>query len=92
MNKEKVWLVTGASSGLGKAFVGRALEAGYRVCGTARNLETLRGFVERFGEAFMPLQLEMTDFAAIGPKVASVAERFGRLDVVVNNAGYGLEG
>jgi NADP-dependent 3-hydroxy acid dehydrogenase YdfG len=92
MNKEKVWLVTGASSGLGKAFVERTLEAGYRVCGTARNTEALRPFVERFPDAFFPLELEITDFDAIKPKVDSAAQRFGRLDVLVNNAGYGLEG
>ncbi len=92
MNKEKVWLVTGASSGLGKAFVERALEAGYRVCGTARKPADLQTFVERFPNTFFPLELEVTDFDSIKPKVDSVAERFGRLDVVVNNAGYGLEG
>jgi NAD(P)-dependent dehydrogenase (short-subunit alcohol dehydrogenase family) len=90
--KEKVWLITGVSSGLGRAFVERTLAAGYRVCGTARKPDALRPFVEQYPDDFFPLELEVTDFASIKPKVDSVVEHFGRLDVVVNNAGYGLEG
>lgn len=89
-NTGKVWLITGASRGLGHAFAAAALERGDRVAATARQLDTLAPFVERYGEAFLALQLDVTDRAAATHTVQAAHAHFGRLDVVVNNAGYTL--
>jgi NAD(P)-dependent dehydrogenase (short-subunit alcohol dehydrogenase family) len=86
---EKVWFITGASRGFGREWTIAALERGDRVAATARDTATLDDLVERFGERILPLQLDVTDRAADFAAVARAHERFGRLDVVVNNAGYG---
>ena len=85
----RVWFVTGSSRGLGRAFVEVALEAGDRVAATARNTERLQDLVEKFGDAVLPLRLDVTDYDAAARVVAQAVARFGRIDVVVNNAGYG---
>ncbi|MFC7303453.1 SDR family NAD(P)-dependent oxidoreductase [Streptomyces monticola] len=88
----KVWFITGASRGFGRIWAGAALERGDRVAATARDLAALDGLVARYGDAVLPLRLDIADRAAAGAAVAAAHERFGRLDVVVNNAGYGLFG
>ncbi|HUZ19346.1 MAG TPA: SDR family NAD(P)-dependent oxidoreductase [Acidimicrobiales bacterium] len=88
----RTWLVTGASRGLGRAFVEAALGAGDAVAATARDARTLAGLVGRFPDRALALDLDVTDHDAAREVAARVAERFGRLDVVVNNAGYGLHG
>jgi NAD(P)-dependent dehydrogenase (short-subunit alcohol dehydrogenase family) len=89
----KVWFITGTSRGLGRAFAQSALERGDRVAATARNLDTLDDLVAKYGDdAVLPLALDVTDKAAASAAVAAAHEKFGRLDVVVNNAGYGLFG
>ncbi|WP_433502965.1 SDR family NAD(P)-dependent oxidoreductase [Pseudonocardia halophobica] len=85
----KVWFVTGSSRGLGRAIVEGALEAGDQVVATARRPEALQDLGERYGDALYLLALDVTDAAAVEETVAKAVERFGRLDVVVNNAGYG---
>ncbi|MBM7790106.1 SDR family NAD(P)-dependent oxidoreductase [Tenggerimyces flavus] len=85
----KVWFVTGSSRGLGRALVKVALEAGDRVAATARNPERLRDLLDKYGDAVLALRLDVTDYAAAAHVVAQAAETFGRIDVVVNNAGYG---
>lgn len=84
----KVWLVTGSSPGLGRAIVEVALAAGDRVAATARNPERLQDLVEKFGDAILPLRLDVTDDDAAEQVVASAVARFGRIDVAVNSAGY----
>lgn len=84
----KVWFVTGSSRGLGRAVVEVALEAGDRVAATARTPERLRDLHDKYGDAVLLLRLDVTDYAAAGRAVMQVAETFGRIDVVVNNAGY----
>ncbi|MCO1660220.1 SDR family oxidoreductase [Pseudonocardia humida] len=86
---EKVWFITGASRGFGREWTVAALERGDRVAATARDTATLDDLVERYGERILPLRLDVTDRAADFAAVAAAHERFGRLDVVVNNAGYG---
>jgi NAD(P)-dependent dehydrogenase (short-subunit alcohol dehydrogenase family) len=84
----KVWFVTGSSRGFGRALVRAALEVGDRVAATARRPEQLADLVEEFGERVYPLALDVTDPAAAAAALAAARERFGRLDVIVNNAGY----
>lgn len=88
----KNWLITGANRGLGRAFALAALERGDRVVATARDTAGLDDLVQRFGDLIVPLTLDVTDRAACFAVVAAGAAALGRLDVVVNNAGYGLFG
>ena len=84
----KVWFVTGSSRGLGRALVELALEAGERVAATARNPERLQDLHDKYGDAVLLLRLDVTDYDAAARVVAQAEETFGRIDVVVNNAGY----
>jgi NAD(P)-dependent dehydrogenase (short-subunit alcohol dehydrogenase family) len=86
----KVWFVTGSSRGLGRNFVEAALSRGDRVAATART--SLVELVDTYGDAVLPLELDVTDKAAVFEAVEQANEHFGRLDVIVNNAGYGLSG
>src|SRR5690349_25166709 len=88
----KVWFITGTSKGLGRVWAEAALERGDRVAATARDTSTLDPLVERHGDNVLPIQLDVTDKRAVDVAVAAAHDRFGRLDVVVNNAGYGLFG
>jgi NAD(P)-dependent dehydrogenase (short-subunit alcohol dehydrogenase family) len=85
----KVWFITGTSRGFGRVWAEAALARGDRVAATARSVSSLDALVESYGDAVLPLALDVTDKAAIDAAVAQAHERFGRLDVVVNNAGYG---
>ncbi len=86
---DKVWLITGCSSGMGREFAFAALEAGYRVVTTARDPKTLREFVEAHPERARALALDVTDKRQIEAVVAATIAEFGRIDVLVNNAAYG---
>lgn len=85
----KVWFITGASKGFGREWAEAALERGDRVAATARQLDTLDALVDKYAGAVLPIRLDVTDRPADFEAVARAAEYFGRLDVVVNNAGYG---
>jgi NAD(P)-dependent dehydrogenase (short-subunit alcohol dehydrogenase family) len=85
---KQVWFITGSSRGLGRALVGAALDAGDRVVATARQPGQLDEFAERYGDRVLPLALDVTDAGAVRDAVAAGGGHFGRLDVVVNNAGY----
>jgi NAD(P)-dependent dehydrogenase (short-subunit alcohol dehydrogenase family) len=89
---ERVWLITGAGRGLGRAFAEAALRAGDRVVATARTPGDLDDVVEHHGHAIRVLQLDVRDRHAVMSAVASAFDCFGYVDVVVNNAGYGLVG
>jgi NAD(P)-dependent dehydrogenase (short-subunit alcohol dehydrogenase family) len=84
----KVFLVTGSSRGLGRQLADAALAAGHRVVATARRPESLADLAGRYGSQILPVALDVTDPAAAQAAVAAGVEAFGRLDVVVNNAGY----
>src|SRR5215216_4316355 len=88
----KVWFITGTSKGFGRIWAEAALQRGDRVVATARNAGTLAPLAERYGDLVLPLALDVTDKAAIDAAVERAHEHFGRLDVIVNNAGYGLFG
>ena len=88
----KVWFVTGASRGFGRVWVEAALKRGDQVAATARDASTLDDLVEAYGENVLALELDVQDKGAVDRQVAAAHERFGRVDVAVNNAGYGLFG
>ncbi|WP_069814238.1 oxidoreductase [Streptomyces sp. TP-A0874] len=88
----RVWLVTGASRGLGRAISEVALEAGETVVATARRPEALSELSARHGDRVVPLALDVTDRAAVFEAVDRAVEAVGRIDVLLNNAGYGLSG
>jgi NAD(P)-dependent dehydrogenase (short-subunit alcohol dehydrogenase family) len=88
----KVWFITGTSKGFGRVWAEAALERGDRVAATARDTSTLEPLVERYGDNVLPIQLDVNDKRAVDAAVAAAHDRFGALDVVVNNAGYGLFG
>lgn len=89
---DRTWFITGASRGLGRSFAQAALDAGDRVAATARDTSDLQALVDAHGDAVLPLELEVTDRDACFARVQEARERFGSLDVVVNNAGYGVSG
>lgn len=91
MNTKKVWLVTGASKGLGLALVKRLLNEGYKTAATSRDVENLK---KQIGEhpGFLPLAVQLVDEQSVQCAVAKTIEAFGTIDVVVNNAGYGQGG
>ncbi|WP_114241047.1 oxidoreductase [Dyella sp. C9] len=85
----QVWLITGSSRGFGKALAEAVLEAGHRLIATARQPAQLAPLVERYGDQVRAVALDVTDAAAARAAVQAAVDAFGRLDVVVNNAGYG---
>jgi NAD(P)-dependent dehydrogenase (short-subunit alcohol dehydrogenase family) len=89
---QKTWIITGGSSGLGRALVEAALEAGENVVATARRLERFDKLRERFPERLLPLAHDVRDTEAASEVVHGAIHRFGRVDVLVNNAGVGQVG
>lgn len=88
----KTWFVTGASSGFGRAFCEHALEQGYNVVATARRIVALEALVSRASQRVLSLAVDVTHPLEVAAAVRSALARFGRIDVVVNNAGYGVVG
>jgi NAD(P)-dependent dehydrogenase (short-subunit alcohol dehydrogenase family) len=88
----KVWFITGTSKGFGRVWAEAALARGDRVAATARDVTTLRPLVDQYGDLVAAIALDVTDKAAVTAAVAETIRRFGRIDVAVNNAGYGLFG
>lgn len=89
---QKTWFITGASRGFGREWALAALERGDSVAATARDTSTLAELVDRYGDRFLPLQLDVNDREADFAAVTEAYDYFGRLDVVINNAGYGQFG
>jgi len=88
----KTWFITGSSRGFGREWTIAALQRGDRVAATARNTDTLKDLVDIHGDAILTIPLDVTDRDAAFAAVARAHEHFGRLDVIVNNAGYGQVG
>src|SRR6476620_6432590 len=84
----KVWLITGSASGIGRSAARSVLERGDRLVATARDLNRLSELPERFPEKVILLQLDVTDEAAAQQAVDVAVRTFGRLDVLLNNAGF----
>ena len=89
---QRVWFITGASKGFGRIWAEAALARGDRVAATARDPGVLHDLAEKYGKAVLPLALDVRDHGAVLDTVRTAHERFGRIDIVVNNAGYGLFG
>jgi NAD(P)-dependent dehydrogenase (short-subunit alcohol dehydrogenase family) len=85
---ELTWLITGSSRGFGRALAAAALEAGDRVVATARNPGAVADLVDRYPDRALAVGMDVTDKAGVQSAFGAALERFGRLDVVVNNAGY----
>lgn len=88
MNTQKIWLVTGASKGLGLSLVQKLLSEGYKVAATSRKLNDLNAETPDF----LPLQVNLLNEQSIADAVAATINKFGKVDVLVNNAGYGQIG
>src|ERR1700744_1966154 len=89
---KKTIFITGASRGFGKLWAEAFLRRGANVVATVRNLDTIQDLVRQYGDALLPLRLDVTDRTAVFAAVATAKARFGTLDVLINNAGYGLFG
>jgi NAD(P)-dependent dehydrogenase (short-subunit alcohol dehydrogenase family) len=92
MADSKVWFITGCSKGFGRIWAEAALERGDKVAATARDAATLEPLTEKYGDDVLTLALDVQDMEADYAAVEAAHEKFGRLDIVVNNAGYGLFG
>jgi len=92
MNTKKVWFVTGASKGLGLTLVKKLLADGYRVAATSRDASVLSAEVGNNTSDFLPLGVDLVDEKSVTAAIDKAIQQFGRVDVVVNNAGYGQLG
>ncbi|PHK25267.1 short-chain dehydrogenase [Nostoc linckia z15] len=90
--KQKTWLVTGASKGLGLALVKQLLATGQNVAATSRNTEALVAAAGGAQDKLLALYADLADDASVKDAIAKTVERFGAVDVVINNAGYGIGG
>lgn len=88
----KVWFITGSSRGLGRALTAAVLAKGDKVVATARQPEQLQDLVSAYPDTLLPLQLDVTDRDAVFNTVEQAIKHFGRIDVLVNNAGFGIVG
>ena len=89
---QRVWLVTGASRGLGRALAEEILAHGDLLISTARDTKQLAPLVETYGEQVFPLAVDVRDPAQVDAAVDEAVKHFGRIDILVNNAGYGFIG
>ena len=92
MSTQKVWLVTGASKGLGLTLVKKLLQQGYAVAATSRTLDALHTEISGQTASFLPLQVDLVNEQSVVAAIAETIRTFGNIDVVVNNAGYGQIG
>jgi len=88
----RIWFITGASRGFGRIWAEAALSRGDKVVATARNLASVADLKERFGDAVLPLALDVTNTEQVQRAVKEAHSHFGKLDIVLNNAGYALGG
>jgi NAD(P)-dependent dehydrogenase (short-subunit alcohol dehydrogenase family) len=91
LSADPVWFVTGCSTGFGRALAERVIERGWRVIATARGADRVDDLVSLAPERVLAVDLDVTDAAQVAAAVGAATERFGRVDVLVNNAGYGYQ-
>lgn len=92
MVASKVWFITGASRGFGRIWAEAALDRGDRVAVTARSITAFEDLVAQYGDRVLPLKMDVTDRSAVFASVAAAHQHFGRLDVILSNAGFGIMG
>ncbi|MBE9463392.1 oxidoreductase [Dyadobacter subterraneus] len=92
MDSQKTWFVTGASKGLGLSLVKQLLEAGQNVAATSRNIEELTKAVNSSGDSFLPISVDLANEKSVADALEKTNAQFGSIDVVINNAGYGIGG
>lgn len=92
MNKDKVWFITGSSTGFGRELAEELLEQGYKVVATARKTEAVQDLVEKYPALARAARLDVTKPEEVRAAIDAAVKEFGRIDVLVNNAGYGLIG
>lgn len=92
MSNKKTWFITGASKGLGLSLVKQLLNQGYQVAATSRSLQDLTSAVGNNNTDFLPLTADLKSPDSVEKAITAVIDRFGKIDVVVNNAGYGQAG
>ncbi|HTF28546.1 MAG TPA: SDR family oxidoreductase [Flavitalea sp.] len=90
--KNKVWFITGASKGLGLSLVKKLLQKGYRVAATSRNVKELQREVDGTPDQFLALNVDLTNESSVKAAIDETVQHFGNIDVIVNNAGYGIVG
>lgn len=89
---KKVWFITGSSRGLGRSLTEAVLASGDKVAATARKPDELNDLVDKYKDQILPLKLDVTKNAQISKAVSDTVDHFGRIDVLVNNAGFGVTG
>ena len=90
--KEKVWFITGSSRGFGKIWTAAALKRGDKVAATARNINSIAALKETYGDQVLVLEVDVTNRSQVQNAIHEAKQYFGRLDIVLNNAGYSLVG
>jgi NADP-dependent 3-hydroxy acid dehydrogenase YdfG len=90
--KDRTWFITGASTGFGRVLAEEVLKAGGKVVATARNLDKVKDFEAKYPQTAKALALDVTDAGQVDSVVTQAIAKFGRVDVLVNNAGYGVAG
>ncbi len=90
--KNKVWFITGSSTGFGRLLAEEALERGHKVVATARNTDDVKDLEEKYPERALAITLDVTKAEDVKTSVEKAVEKFGTIDILVNNAGYGLGG
>jgi NAD(P)-dependent dehydrogenase (short-subunit alcohol dehydrogenase family) len=89
---QRVWFITGASTGFGRELAEQTLRAGHKVVATARKPEQIADLAQQYAETALVLSLDVNSQVSVDQAAAAAIARFGRIDVLVNNAGYGLAG
>jgi len=89
-NQAKVWFITGSSRGFGRIWAEAALQRGDKVAATARNVDSIADFKQKYGDSVLILPLDVTQPAQVESAVKAAHSHFGKLDIVINNAGYSL--
>ena len=89
---EKIWFITGSSRGLGRSLTKAVLAKGDKVAATARDINSLKDLVEKYPEQIFPITLNVTDYDQVHMATEAAINHFGRIDVLVNNAGFGIVG
>src|ERR1700720_4081527 len=86
--KDRTWFITGASTGFGRVLAEEVLKAGGKVVATARNLDKVKDFETRYPQTAKALALDVTNAGQVDSAATQAIAQFGRVDVLVNNAGY----